>query len=98
MTDVPSGTGRGCLGSGGKPTGLLRKNGGGGDGGAGVSSGTDGDSQPLGWRGTFRCSPATEHNKSMVGQGGHVHQEKHKYSLRNRTPWWRTTVYMRKTV
>ena len=28
VTDVPSGTGRGCLGSGGKPTGLLRQKGG----------------------------------------------------------------------
>ena len=50
----------GSLGSGYKPTGLLRHNGGGGIGVADVSSGTDGDSRPLGWRETVRCSLATE--------------------------------------
>ena len=57
---MPSGTGRGCLGSGGKPTGLLSQKEGGGIGVVDVSFGTGGDSLPLGWRGTVRCSLATE--------------------------------------
>ena len=37
-------------------------------------------------------------NQSMVGQEGHVRQEKKINPLGNRTPWWRTKVDMRKAV
>ena len=71
--------------------------GGGGIGVADVHSGTDGDSGPLGWRGTVRCFWQRKKNQSVVGKEGRVPQEK-KNPLGNRTPWWRNTVDMKKAV